>query len=95
MLQFDTRGLINEFLSKLQIELDIAGQYWENEAKSKLRGISVSEGDSLKAEIDSEIKKKTNGLVLYLRANAVALADSYGVGSLMSSDNPRTARIYE
>ena len=40
------------------------------------------------AYIDSEIKKTSKLIVAYLEANTFVLADSYGTGSLMLSNNP-------
>lgn len=89
MLKFDKQGLANELLKNLEIELKDATNAWKNEALSKMRGIKFAhETEGIKAEVDKEIIKKSNGIIVYLKANAVALADSYGVGSLMTSDNP-------
>ena len=88
-LKFDKQGLINEFLAKLEIELQSATDAWKNEALSKMRGIKFAhDKEKIKADVEKEIKRKSNGIVVYLKANAVALADSYGVGSLMTSNNP-------
>lgn len=88
-LQFDEKGLIKEFLENLEIELKSATENWKVEALGKMRGIKFAhESESIKAEVDKEIERKTNKIIVYLKANAVALADSYGVGSLMTSDNP-------
>lgn len=88
-LHFNKQGLINEFLNKLEIELQSATDAWKNEALSKMRGIKFAhDTEKVKADVDKEIKRQTEGIVVYLKANGVALADSYGVGSLMTSDNP-------
>lgn len=87
-LRFDVNKLINDFLKNLEIELESATDAWRNEALSKMRGIKFSHSETIKAEVDKEIKRQTKGIIVYLKANGVALADSYGVGSLMTSDNP-------
>ena len=88
-LKFDKQGLINELLNNLQIELQDATNSWKTEALSKMRGIKFAhDTEKIKAEVDKEIIRKTNLIIVYLKANGVALADSYGVGSLMTSDNP-------
>ena len=88
MLKFDIENLMKDFLRNLEIELRDATEAWKIEALSKMRGIKFAHGDAVKAEVDKEIQRKTNGIIVYLKANGVALADSYGVGSLMTSDNP-------
>lgn len=89
MLQFDKDRLINEFLNNLEIELNDASKAWENEALSKMRGIKFAHDyENLKAKVNKEVIRQSKGIIVYLKANGVALADSYGVGSLMTSDNP-------
>lgn len=89
MLQFKTDALIKEFLENLESELDIATRAWKEEAERSFRGIYFShESENIRAEVDKIIEKNAKGIIVYLKANAVALADSYGVGSLMTSDNP-------
>ena len=89
MLKFDKQGLANEILKNLEIELHSVTIIWQKEALSKMRGIKFAyEKENLKAEVDKEIIRQSNQIIVYLKANTVALADSYGVGSLMTSDNP-------
>lgn len=89
MLKFDTEKLIAEFLNNLHKELEVAVECWEHEALSKMRGIKFAhKEESIKAEVGKHIERKVRGIEVYLKANGVALADSYGVGSLMTSDNP-------
>lgn len=88
-LKFDTENLLKEFLNNLEIELQFATDSWKQEALSKMRGIKFShEKEQIKAEVDKAIQNESKKIVVFLKANAVALADSYGVGSLMTSDNP-------
>jgi hypothetical protein len=88
-LKFNKDALIKEFLNNLELELDVACTAWKEEALSKMRGIYFShESEKMEAEVEKEILKKSKGITVYLKANAVALADSYGVGSLMTTDNP-------
>ena len=89
MLQFDKQRLADELLKNLEIEFQSATDTWKNEALSKMRGIKFAhETEEIKAEVDKEIIRETNSIIVYLKANKVALADSYGIGSLMTSDNP-------
>lgn len=89
MLKFNTSALIQDFLKNLEKELEYATEAWKKEALSGMRGIKFAHNtEKIKAEVDKYIKRETNGIQVYLKANGVALADSYGVGSLMTSDNP-------
>lgn len=89
MLKFDKQGLINEFLKNLEIQLDIATIAWKEEAERNFRGIKFAyEAQNKNAEVDKEIIRQTNKIIVFLKANTIALADSYGVGSLMTLDNP-------
>ena len=88
-LRFNIEGLTNELLRNLEIELESATNAWRTEALSKMRGIKFAhKTEKMNAEVEKEIKRQAKGIVVYLKANGVALADSYGVGSLMTSDNP-------
>ncbi len=82
-LHFDKKGLANEILDKLKIELENVFETWEKEVYSKMK---YSFADN--AVVESELKKETDKIVAYLKANIYVLADSYGTGSLMLSDNP-------
>lgn len=88
-LKFNESGLMLEFLRNLELELDIACTAWKQEALSKMRGIYFThESENKEAEVEKEIHRKAKGITVFLKANYIALADSYGVGSLMTSDNP-------
>ena len=83
-LRLDKVGLINEVLNKLEIELRDAFKIWEAEVISKMRNKDFKKN----ADFEVEIKKETNIIMSYLRANPVVIADSYGTGSLMLDDIP-------
>ena len=83
-LKFDKTGLINEILDKLEIELKDAFKMWEAETISKMRNTDFKKN----ADFEIEMKKETNIIIAYLRANPVVIADSYGTGSLMLDNNP-------
>lgn len=84
MLKFDKKGLANELLNNLVIELKWVLQAWENEVV-KYMGNSEFQAN---ADLDYEIKKESETIIAYLKANTYVLADSYGTGSLMLTDNP-------
>lgn len=91
-LKFDMQGLGNEILQKLSEQLSFACEAWEQDAYKYFRGFKyVYENTNLKAEVETQIVKQTNMLITYFRANTIALADSYGTGSLMLDDNPGLA----
>lgn len=83
-LRIDKEGLANEILNKLKIELDVVFEVWEKEVYDKLKYPIFRSN----AVIESYLTKETNKIVAYLKANIYTLADSYGTGSLMLSDNP-------
>ncbi len=86
MLQFDKQGLANVILTKLEIQLEYACIAWKTEVLNKLKHPFF--GTDARPEVDHEIKKESNKIIAYLKANTYVLADSYGTGSLMLSDNP-------
>lgn len=86
-LRLDVNGLINEILNQLEIELRDAFKMWEHEVISKMRNNEFKTN----AEFEVEIKKETNIIMCFLRANPVVIADSYGTGSLMLNDIPNFA----
>lgn len=83
-LRFDKVGLINEILKNLEIELRDAFKTWENEVISKMKTTEFRTN----AEFEVEIKRETNMIISFLRANPVVIADSYGTGTLMLNDIP-------
>lgn len=84
MLRLDVDGLANEILNKLQDELQDAFKAWEGEV---LKFMNFNEFKK-NANVDYEMKRETNKIIAYLKANTYVLADSYGTGSLMLLDNP-------
>lgn len=90
-LRLDVDKLTKELLNKLEEELKYAFSVWEDEVYSK-RG----ENDFKDyVEVEAEVKKNSNKIIAYLRANPAALADSYGTGSLMLESNPVFAEYYK
>ena len=85
-LKFDKNAFLKEFLNILEDELAVAFNAWETEALSKMRNIKFYKGS--KARVSNEIERQSNIIIGYLKANPVALADSYGTGSLMVLSNP-------
>lgn len=85
-LKFDVNGFINEVLNELMVELKYAYTNWENEVYRYLRKPFL--GYNLKSKVDWEINRESNKIISYLKANTYVLADSYGTGSLMLTDNP-------
>ena len=83
-LRIDKKGLANEILDKLKIELDSVFEIWEKEVYSKLKYQTFRDN----AIVESYLIKETNKIIAYLKANTYTLADSYGTGSLMLSNNP-------
>lgn len=83
-LRIDKKGLANEILDKLKIELDSVFEIWEKEVYSKLKHQTFRDN----AIVESYLIKETNKIIAYLKANTYTLADSYGTGSLMLSNNP-------
>lgn len=85
-LRFNVEGLTNEILNKLEEQLDYAFIAWRTEVLSKLKHPFYGTGE--RPVVEYEIQKKSKIIIGYLKANAYVLADSYGTGSLMLSDNP-------
>lgn len=83
-LKLDVEGLTNEILRNLENELQWVLITWENEVISKM-GFDEFKSN---ADVDFELKKETNRIIAYLKANTYVLADSYGTGSLMLTSNP-------
>lgn len=83
-LRLDINKLTNEILDKLRIELEWAFEAWETEVYSKLKYGLFADN----AEVEAEIKKESNMIVAYLKANTYVIADSYGTGSLMLDNIP-------
>lgn len=84
MLKFDKQGLANEILKNLEIELQDVFEKWKEEVENKMRNIEFKQN----AVVEKEITRISNSIIVYLRANTYVLADSYGTGSLMLSNNP-------
>lgn len=85
-LRFNMNGIINEILNKLEQNLEYAFIAWRTEVLSKLKNPYLGEGNN--PEVEYELKKESNKIIGYLKANTYVLADSYGTGSLMLTDNP-------
>lgn len=86
MLKFDKKGLANDLLDKLKPQIEYACIAWKTEVLSKLKHNLMGTDDN--ARVDYEIKKESDMIIAYLKANTYVLADSYGTGSLMLKDNP-------
>lgn len=84
MLQFDTKAFRLEYLKILEEELNEVKTNWEKDVKDKLGHPYFSKHAKAWGEVD----RKINHIILHLKANTFALADTYGTGSLMTSDNP-------
>lgn len=90
-LRLNTDKLMKELLTKLEIELTQAFSIWESEVYAKRGNNDFFDY----VEVEAEVKKKSNEIVAYLRANPAALADSYGTGSLMLESNPIFSKYYK
>lgn len=90
-LRLNTDKLMKELLTKLEIELTQAFSTWESEVYAKRGNNDFFDY----VEVEAEVKKKSNEIVAYLRANPAALADSYGTGSLMLESNPIFSEYYK
>lgn len=84
MLQFDTKAFRLEYLKIFEEELYAAKVEWEFEVIRYLGHPYFSKH----AKVWGEVDRKINHIILHLKANTYALADTYGTGSLMTSDNP-------
>lgn len=88
-LYLNKEKLADELLEKLKEELKDAGKSWEIDAYKYFRGIKYTyENKELKAKVNTYIERQSNVVIAHFEANTVALADSYGTGSLMLDDNP-------
>lgn len=83
-LKFDKKGLANELLKNLENELKWVLKAWEDEVIQYMRNPDFQAN----ADLDFEIKRESETIIAYLKANTYVLADSYGTGSLMLTDNP-------
>lgn len=83
-LRLNVNGLINEFLNIFEQELDDALNRWKTELFDNLKHRFYFKY----AQASHEIHRQSKMVVAYLKANPYVLADSYGTGSLMLSDNP-------
>lgn len=85
-LRFDMNGLTNEILAKLEEQLNYALIAWRTEVLNKLKHPFY--GTDERPYVEYEIKRQSDAIIAYLKANTYVLADSYGTGSLMLSNNP-------
>lgn len=83
-LKFNIKGLTNELLKNLEVELNSALKNWKDEVYNNLRYGEFKSN----ADVDFEIERQSNIIIAYLKANTYVLADSYGTGSLMLTNNP-------
>lgn len=83
-LKFNINGLVNELLNNIENELKWVLQAWEGEVLKYMRFAEFQKN----ADVDFSLKRETNMIIAYLKANTYVLADSYGTGSLMLTDNP-------
>lgn len=83
-LSFNIPALTEALLNSLQKELEVAFETWETEVYSRLKFQEFRDN----AVVEHFFKKETNMIIAYLQANTYVLADSYGTGSLMLSNNP-------
>ena len=98
-LKFESDKLINDYMKYLNSELDIAFKAWEIEV---MNGVSSNFANQmtgrgwyekkLNAWVGSELKRETDAIKGFLRANTYVIADSFGTGSLMLQDNPALAK---
>ena len=86
MLKFDKKGLANEIINKLEIELQSAFTEWKKYAMERNNGKFYE--NFADAEADFALKRYSEGIIATLKANPYMLASSYGTGSLMLDDNP-------
>lgn len=86
-LKFNIKGLTNEILNKLEIELSNAFETWKQEVLSKVRHNYF--GGGINPQVEYQLKRETNIIIAYLKANSYVLADSYGTGSFMLTNSPR------
>jgi len=91
-LHINKEMLAKELLEKFEKELKIAGKEWESDAYKYFRGIKYTYSKKkLKAKVDTHIEILANQVIAHFKANTIALADSYGTGSLMLDNNPGLA----
>ena len=88
-LKFNMEGLTNEILVKLEEQLNYALIAWRTEVLNELKHPFY--GTDERPYVEYEIKKQSNAIIAYLKANPYVLADSYGTGSLMLDNNPGLA----
>lgn len=88
-LRFDMNGLTNEILAKLEEQLNYALIAWRTEVLNELKHPFY--GTDERPYVEYEIKRQSNAIIAYLKANTYVLADSYGTGSLMLDNNPGLA----
>ena len=85
MLKFDTKGLANELLNNLKLEIQ---ETFENDWEQNVVKFMNYGEFKTQADFKVEVRRYLNSIITYLEANTYVLADSYGTGSLMLLDNP-------
>lgn len=85
-LRLNVEGLTNEILNELKKSIESAFNAWEIEVMSKVRHNYFGEGTNPK--VAHKLRIEGNMIIGYLQANKYVLADSYGTGSFMLSNNP-------
>lgn len=83
-LKFDSKKAINDFIKFLEQDLSYAFITWKDTVESGLQHPFYKKN----AYVNFELKRESNIIIAYLKANTYVLADSYGTGSLMLDDNP-------
>lgn len=89
VLKFDTKALEKDLLEKLKKNLGYAFDIWESDVYKYLKHPFYGEG--IRPYVSHYFQIEGNILIGYLQANSYVLADSYGTGSLMLTDNPGLA----
>lgn len=96
-IRINIERFMQEYANQLALELDDAGKAWEQDAYKWFKGIKFAhESEKKTAKVKTEVEmiagkvKDALPVRLVFHANTVALADSYGTGSLMvgESENP-------
>ena len=88
-LRFDTKALEKDLLEKLKRNLGYAFDIWESDVYKYLKHPFY--GEDIRPEVSYYFQVEGKTLIGFLQANTYVLADSYGTGSLMLSDNPGLA----
>lgn len=86
-LRFNYKLASEEFIDKLINNLKDALESWKNEVENNIDYRIFKKNATARYTIKKEMKE----IVAILKANTYTLADSYGTGSLMDTDNPGLA----